>query len=270
MKYDTDEALTVMESAFRHMEAAVPPPVPTRGKMGAVPRYSEKTVEQAIVLKLARLQSALRASKVLLESGYLNEQALIARTIDETNEDVLFLVYGVINDDIDSVRHCQFLDAFWNTEHDLSSDPSSLVRKPSNVRRSKIQSYIAQKYSLPDPHTNSEAMKELHMLYSGFVHGSAPHILDLYDGDPIRLQTSGLAGTRKQESHEADYWNFLYRGLQSHAFAAHVFGDAEQLADSLVKYTKLFAKSAGPRLNNNTQFKLHKRLFIADCCYKHC
>lgn len=245
MNFDVDEALNVMESAFRLMESAVPPPVPEQAKEGIFFRYREMAVEQALVLKLARIQSALHASKVLLENGYVNEQGSIAREIDETSEDVLFLVYGIICNDTECSLHCQFLDAFWNVEHDILNDPSVTVRKPNSVRRSRIQSYITQKYSSPNTHDNLEDMKRLHMLYSGFVHGAAPHILDLYDGDPLRLQIKGLAGTRKQKVHEADYWNYIYRGLQTHAFAAHVFGGSVQLAASLLNYIKMFAKSAG-------------------------
>lgn len=95
MKYDIDEALNMMEVAFRILEEAVPSPIDVIKGMGFVPRYKEEEVEQVLNLKLAKLQSNLRAAKILLEHGYFYEQNSLQRGIEETNEDILFLVYGI-------------------------------------------------------------------------------------------------------------------------------------------------------------------------------
>lgn len=245
MNYDINEALDVMDNAFRLLEEIVPSPAEYQADYGLVPRYREQAVEQAMVLLLAKLQSGLRASALLLHENFLNEQALLQRVMEETNEDVLFLVYGLTNDDIKSDIHQRFLTAFWNDDYYQPDDTGSTVRKPDRVVRSKIQSYITQKDRSDNPHGYLETMKKLSRGFGGFVHSSAPHILDLHDGIPPRLQTRGLHETSKQLSHAKSLWNVVYGALLSHVFVCRMFGNTEQLSSSLVEYIKAFAKEAG-------------------------
>lgn len=56
-------------------------------------RFSEQSLEQAVVQKLARVITGLRSAKILVEQGFLQEAAIIQRAVDEAQEDILFLVY---------------------------------------------------------------------------------------------------------------------------------------------------------------------------------
>jgi len=56
---------------------------------------------------------------LLLSHGFVQEQAVLQRTIDETNEDIDFLVYAVTNDTVTEL-HERFLEAFWEEEIDES------------------------------------------------------------------------------------------------------------------------------------------------------
>ena len=161
MKYDINEALDVMDNAFHLLEETVPSPEAVAADIGVVPRYREQTVEQALVLLLAKLQSGLRASALLLNNNFLSEQALLQRVMQETDEDILFLVYGLSNDEIESDLHQRFLTAFWNEEDYQSVDIGTPVRKPDRIVRSKIQSYITRKNGSDNPHGYLENMKEL-------------------------------------------------------------------------------------------------------------
>jgi len=55
-----------MERAFRRLERQVPPPVEQPWKDGFVLRYRERTIEQALIRKLARQVSGLYAIDALL------------------------------------------------------------------------------------------------------------------------------------------------------------------------------------------------------------
>lgn len=54
-------------------------------------RFKEKTIQHAIVQKLARVVSGLHAARLLLENGLLQEQGAVLRMIDEFPEDIMFL-----------------------------------------------------------------------------------------------------------------------------------------------------------------------------------
>jgi hypothetical protein len=116
------QALTVMDNAFRRLEAQVPAPKTQPFNDSFVFRYEEKTIEQALIQKLARVISGLRAVDILLFHGHIQEQSVLHRTLDELNEDIMFLTAAVTNDTVTDL-HKQYLEAFWAEEFDVPADP---------------------------------------------------------------------------------------------------------------------------------------------------
>ena len=109
MNADFEEMLDLMDRTFQDFENAMPSkPAFVRLPFGMAFRFQEKDIYQAMIQKLARVQSAVRAARLLLRNGYVQEQAILHRTIDETNEDIMFLVYAVTNDTITDL-HERFL-----------------------------------------------------------------------------------------------------------------------------------------------------------------
>src|SRR5665213_3444210 len=92
--------LEQLEKAFRRLEMRVPPPKRKPWKDSFVFRYVEQTIQQAIVQKLARTITGLRAIDVLLERGLFQEQGILQRTLDEIEEDIVFLSSAIINNDM--------------------------------------------------------------------------------------------------------------------------------------------------------------------------
>jgi len=103
--------------------------------------------------------------------------------------------------------------------------------RPNNpaIPRRKIRAYIAHTAAFADPHTEIELAETIGKMYSGFVHGAAPFILDLYGGWPARFHLNGMVGTPRIDEHLRDSWNYYYRSLLSFIGAAKAFGDAELL-----------------------------------------
>jgi hypothetical protein len=94
------QSLEVMERAFRRLEKRVPPPAEQPWKDGFVLRYRERTIEQALIQKLARQVSGLHAVDALLLKGLAQEQGVIQRTLDEIGEDIHFLVLAVTSGEV--------------------------------------------------------------------------------------------------------------------------------------------------------------------------
>jgi hypothetical protein len=138
--------------------------------------------------------------------------------LDEFNEDIQFLSLGVIYSDL-SELHKRYLEAFYMEEFGCEKTERPMIP------RQKIRAYIANSQARgPNPHGAIKAGKEVSNIYSGFVHGVSPHIMDMYGGQPPKFHVRGMLGTLRIIEHEEDLWNYVYRGILSCAFAAKVFG----------------------------------------------
>ena len=84
--------LNVLESAFRTLERQVPKPIKILLSDSFVFRYKEQTMHQALIQKLVRVVSGLHAAKCLLERGFVQEQGILQRMLDECGEDILLFV----------------------------------------------------------------------------------------------------------------------------------------------------------------------------------
>lgn len=243
MKQLFQETLTVLDEAFSALEKAVPKPQRVDHGPGFTFRYEERSIYQAIVLKMARQISGLRAALLLLEHGYVQEQAALQRILFELDEDIFFLVMGITNDTITAL-HKRYLDAFFEEEFE---DPNNPIASPQNremIPRKKIRAYLARIADERNPSDQVELFKTLDKAYSGYVHAAAPHIMDMYGGNPRRFHLSGMLGTPRINEHADDLWNYFYRALLSITGAAKAFGDAQLVAD-LYKNIESFEKRSG-------------------------
>lgn len=241
------QTLTVMENAFQRLEQQVPPPQKMDwGKEGFVFRYKEKSIEQALLLKLARTISGLHAVDILLVHGLLQEQAAINRILDEIQEDILFLAAAITNDQVTD-RHKQYLSAFYA---EAFSDPNnSLARsdKPNLVPRTKIRSYVNRVLNNDyNPSLVSNVGENISTAYSGFIHASSPQIMEMYEENPPHFLVSGMLGTPRMSEHIDDIWNYFYRGLLGFCTVAKAYGD-KSLVDSLNEYIAKFEKASGTK-----------------------
>lgn len=238
-----EQALRNMDATVHELARRVPAPQCVLYNDSFVYRYIEKTLHQALVQKLARYVSSLRAARLLLAAGFLQEQAALQRMLDEIQEDIKFLSFSVIFND-PTPLHKAYLDAFFEEEFDTHSAMESTQRRPM-ISRQKIRAYIARiGDKTSDPSTSLEAARTVSKAYSGYVHAASPQIMDMYGGTPPHFHTSGMKGTPREEEHRDDLWNYFYRGILAFGFAAKAFGDENMLA-SISGFAKEFSKSAG-------------------------
>ncbi len=235
-------------ATIKHMTATVhalcklvPPPRKTPFADSYAYRYVEKTCQQAIVQKLARYVSTLRATHLLLEHGLLQEQAALQRVLDEIQEDVTFLAFGIIFEK-PTPLHTEFLDYFYQEELDTVTGKPSDQNRPM-VSRKKIRAYIARaEGNSNNPSQAAKTSKEISKTYSGFVHAASPQIMDMYFGSPPKFHVEGMRHTFRYQEHREDMWNYFYRGILVFAFAAKALG-AEEMFKSILHFAAKFEES---------------------------
>jgi hypothetical protein len=240
-----DEALRNMEQSLEAFAAKVPQPKEVAMGGGYVLRYQERDVHQALVQKLARLISGLHAARLLLANGFLQEQGALQRILDEFNEDIQFLTFGIIFGDTTDL-HREYLEAFYQEEFDDPGSAFKSSQKRPMIPRRKIRAYIARITGVAayDPSTNLELMRTVDKMYSGFVHGASCHIMEMYYGEPPGFHVRGMLGTTVIDEHREDLWNYFYRSIVSFGLSAKAFGD-DVMHASILKYMNTFARANG-------------------------
>lgn len=236
-------SLTVMENAFRQLEQQVPAPQKQEGKDGFVFRYKEKTIQQALIMKLARSISGLHAVDVLLLHGLLQEQASLHRILDEIHEDILFLAADQLTE-----RHEQYLHAFYAEEFPDPNNTLARHEKPNLPPRRKIRAYVTGVSNHPNPSLVHDAGESNSSVYSGYVHASAPQIMDMYGGNPPRFHLSSMRDTPRMQEHVQEAWSRFYRGLVTVTVVAMALGD-KPLVDTLYEYRERFTTASGEGAN---------------------
>jgi hypothetical protein len=233
-----------MENTLGQFAAAVPSPTKVPYRESFRVRYTQQTIHQAIVLKLARTISGLHALRLLLEHGFLQEQGALQRIQDELTEDVMFLCLGAINGR--SPLHDEYLNAFWMEEFDKDTAIESTQKRPM-TKRQRIRSFIVRESEVPgglDPSKGVEVGRTISKSYSGYVHAAAPHIMDMYGGNPPRFHVKGQLGSPFYNDHREDLWNYFYRAILAFAASAAAFG-FQNARESIIAFADSFARSAG-------------------------
>lgn len=236
------EALKTMQEALRRLEGQIAPPVRVHHENSFVFRYQEKGIPQALIQKLARSISSLNALDILLQHGYLQEQGVLQRTLDEIHEDMFFLAAATTNDKV-TERHEQYLRAFYDDPILKPGKQHERFQKPNMVPRKKIHAYV-HRILRKDANPVEHVEEVISTAYSGYVHAASPYVMDMYGGDPPHFHVQGMLQTPRVREHVLDAWNYFYRGLLSTCVVAKAFGDKE-LVDQLYKYINLFELNSG-------------------------
>jgi len=245
MDQQFESCLEKMESWFFALEKHVPQPIKMPFRHHFVFRYKEKSLEQALIQKLARVVTGLHSARILLNRGFLQEQIAIHRMLDELQEDISFLSLARLDDGITDL-HQRYIDAFYEEEFDVPENALASTQKRPSIPRQKIRAYLAMKMAaigISNPCRGAELMRTLSKTYSGFVHGASPQVMNMYGGFPPRFHISGMLGTPHEQAHRRDLWNYFYRGLLSFNEVALVFEDLK-LLKSIRGFSVVFENAA--------------------------
>lgn len=119
----------------------------------------------------------------------------------------------------------------------------STTRRPT-ISRKRIRAFINRAQGQKNPSQADAVGRSLYFVYSGFVHGAATQISELFDHRTRRLRLSGLKDHERYLDYVRDAQNYFYRGLFSVAIAAKALGSVEVLSAVSIA-TKAFAGAIG-------------------------
>lgn len=215
-------------------------PPPKRTSIGdlSVYRFEEQSIYTAILLKTARYVSGLNAGNLLLTNGFLQELGALQRSIGDFEQDCTFLALACITGE-KTDDHVRFLAAFWEEEPDFKTYANNQKNK-DEVPRKNIQRHISHSTNNGSPDQKGiAAAKHLSRFYSGYIHGAAPHLMDMYNPDGLRFEVDGSSSTHLFEDHRHDFENYLFRGVILISTVANVLGDEELKKDALSLHEQL-------------------------------
>ena len=218
-----DRVLDTMDEGLLVFMGKVPKPQKKPFGNHFVYHYAEKRIDQAIILKLVRLVSGLRAIRLLKEGGFIQEQMSLQRMIDEIVESIEFLCHAFLKNDITDL-HKKYLEAFYQ-EIDIESP-----RNRSSIPRSKLRRYIAdmdrELYKIGENKEiegNGSHERTITRIYSDVLHAAARPIMDLYYGGTQEFHTKGVVGTPRHEEQIQEFKHYLFRGIENFRFASLAF-----------------------------------------------
>jgi len=238
------QALEMMGQAFSALSKKVGNPERKSMGDGYVYRYKEKSIYQAIVQKLARLVTGLQAISLLNKAGLLQEQAVLQRVLDEFEEDIVFLCFGIIYGEITEL-HKEYLAAFYEEEFDDPESAIASTQKRPMISRKKIRAFISRDRGTGyDQSSTIEVGRTISKTYSGYVHGASPQLMELYFGATPRFHLSGGTDSPLYGDHVEDLLNYYYRTILSFSFSAKAFGE-EALLEKIHDYSSKFTADSG-------------------------
>ena len=204
-------------------------------------RHREQSNRLAAYLKAVRIVSALNASLVLLEHGFVEELGVIFRTIDEFLEDMIFLLSPQV-EGRPSQAQTQYLDDFYQEEFSDPNNPLTSEQKRNRLPRRKVYASLGVfTRDIVNPSDGAELHRTLSQAMSGYVHGAYPHIMELYGGNPPHFHLNGMLGTPAHESWITQARHYYYRGIQALMLLSQVFQN-ETLVDELLHLRYSFEK----------------------------
>jgi hypothetical protein len=178
-----------------------------------------------------------RAAIMLLKASYLIEHAALVRMVEETIEDIMFLVRG-LEVGLQSEHH-EYLALFYPEyfKSVRSSGIPDLNERPFS--RWKLRKYIAMQCMrgplLPDGETVGSLIKRTYAVNSGYVHGNCSQLMELYGGNPSGYHVSEVPHPSAPDAFAKYLRHIIEMAVVSFAAAAKGFGDHE-LAGRIVLF----------------------------------
>jgi hypothetical protein len=190
-------------------------------------RYEKPDIRHFCVLKAVRVVSALNASIVLAREGYTQEIAVLMRTLVEFATHIEF----VLNTE-DSEKHRsevkQYIEAFFaDTRRDAEAEIKKAQVPQGAVHASlgKTLDELAEEHGLSEGRAPAAKLySKIYRIFSNYVHGKYPEIMDCFGGRPGKFHLRGMSRTRKDAENLATIDTFIATASNSLIFIIQGLG----------------------------------------------
>ena len=132
------------------------------------------------------------------------------------------------------------------SRHAISISCASVSQREM-VPRQKIRAHIARFAAKSARFKGgqsvlTETLRTLDNTQSGYVHGAAPNLLDMFGGRPPKFHMNGMLGTVRESEHRGQFWDYVYRSICVFSLVSGAFGDSAGAANWRA-YADRFARS---------------------------
>ena len=190
--YIFQKCLGDLSVVISQIECHFPPPklVSVGGQQQL--RYSENTVYHVAFLKTVRMVSGLNASLALLTGGYYQEIMVVLRTVDDFFSDILFILENAEQKTLGDAQN-KFMEDFFKEEFVNPNNPLENTKRRSTVPKRKIWASVARQIGqYANPSDAQKILQVTNDVFSGYVHGAYPQIMELCGGKPPRFHMNGV------------------------------------------------------------------------------
>lgn len=177
-------------------------PRPIYTKTPPFPRFEYEKIERehVIITRLVRIISGLNAALILIKDGFIQELAVIIRTIDDFENEVYFLLedYPNLND-----NQNKFITECAKHHYDPESMEQFGHNKRDIIKKRKIHASKARMLENVANKTKNQIITlNIADVFSGYVHGTMQCIMDMYgDTNPwSEYFFKGMKGNPKIEA----------------------------------------------------------------------
>ncbi len=142
--------------------------------------YDENRLEHVIVFRVVRIISAFRACLLLLNGGFLQEVAVLLRTIVQFQAEIVFLAenYGT---GIPNQHQRKFVDECFKEHFKNPLKPSEGVQPRDIVPRRKVHAAYGRYLTGVSNSTGVQKVIDMEEdIYNGYIHATAQAVLEFY------------------------------------------------------------------------------------------
>ena len=251
-----------LTSAVEALAPKFPGPVPVLAGGQAALRHLPEHQDDLMLsyLKCVRSASALNAALVLLEHGYTFEVGTLCRGVDESTDDVFFMAMPRGSDGSASNDQRRHLEEFYEEEFDRMANPMAAAPGRDRVSRPRIHAAIGRTPDFPTNPNDWQALAQtLSRAFSGFVHGSYVHIMELFGGNPARFHLRGMLNTPRIPAAAHMLASTTYRALMAVVIVARRCG-TEELGEHIKRVGDTLAEAGDLVVKESDAAALYARL----------
>jgi hypothetical protein len=161
-------------------------------------RFENPDYRHFCLLRSCRIVSALNASIELVRCGYVQEIGVLLRTVIEYSSQIEYIL--ISRDEQGNLigNAATFVASFFSDNRRTSqqTNPKHVKLRQKDVHDA-IGANLDEFNSGLSSRKTSDLMSHVYLVFSNYVHGRYPEIMDLFGGRPGHFHLKGMRGTPK-------------------------------------------------------------------------